>query len=484
MDWHAMTVNQHSALRTVVVIRPARGQESSPRSPLSAICKRVLAAADLAAARSLVEQAAPDVVIVSESVPAAEALGLVAALRGAWPELPVVVVSAQPDVDLAVRFVRAGACDVIEAPLVGDRLERVVAAAVNRGGREPDRFFSADCPPGVAIVGHSRGIVKTLQKLRLVAESNCNPVLILGETGSGKELAAQAVHALRCGQDERFVAINCAALTANLLESELFGHVKGAFTGADREKTGLFELAGAGTVLLDEISEMPLELQPKLLRILQDRTFRKVGGTKDLCCEATIIASSNRDLFKEAHEGRFRKDLYYRLAVFPITVPPLHSEHRRSDILLLVEYFIQSSNISARADIRGLSAAAEEELLRHTWPGNVRELKNVIDRALILETSNEITLSSLAIEREAQHAAPAGAPAGRKDFSLEAAEREFILRALKETGWQRTRAAALLGISRATLHAKLNRYDIKAPGGQTSGPSGSGGRSKLEKAIA
>lgn len=497
-----MTDSQRFVLRTVVVIGQTSADGPNVRSPLHAICRKVVTAEDVAAARPLVEQADADLVIVSESIPAPEALAFLESLRGSPSELPVVVVSARSDVDLAVRFIRAGAYDFIEAPLVGDRLERVVAAGKAAAGlsRKKDRFFSPDCPAGVGIVGHSDGIVETLQTLRLVAESNCDPVLILGETGTGKELVARAVHRLRSGANGKLVAINCAALTASLLESELFGHVKGAFTGADREKTGLFELAGDGTIFLDEISEMARALQPKLLRVLQEKTFRKVGGTKDICCKATIIASSNRDLFKEAEQGTFRKDLYYRLAVFPITVPPLRSERRCSDIPLLAEYFIETSSISTRSGVQGLSAAAGEALLRHTWPGNVRELKNVVDRALILERANEITLSSLMIERDGQQEAPAATPAARKDFSLEAAEREFIIRALKETGWQRTRAAALLGISRATLHAKLNRYDIKAPGGQSraanrepsdlrpSAQRGSSaaceGDSKLDKAIA
>jgi len=229
-------------------------------------------------------------------------------------------------------------------------------------------------------------MLTAIETLQLVSQSGCNPVLILGETGTGKELAARAVHAWRCdgenresGRDSRpFVAVNCAALTANLLESEMFGHVRGAFTGADRDKTGLFELAGDGTIFLDEISEMPLELQAKLLRVLQERTFRKVGGTKDIACNATVIASSNRDLLAEAHGGKFRKDLYYRLAVFPVTLPPLASDERRRDIAVLAEYFLRTSQIRNAAEITGFEASALETLESHDWPGNARELRNVV----------------------------------------------------------------------------------------------------------
>jgi transcriptional regulator with GAF, ATPase, and Fis domain len=303
------------------------------------------------------------------------------------------------------------------------------------------------------------------------------------------------------------VDVNCAALTASLLESELFGHARGSFTGADRDKTGLLELAGAGTVFLDEISEMPLELQAKLLRVLQERTFRKVGGTGDIRCEATIIASSNRPLLHDTRAGRFRMDLYYRLAVFPITLPPLRDPLRRDDIGLLAEYFIANSSITSSA-ATALSPEAMDRLMEHDWPGNVRELRNVIDRAMILERSAQIAPRNLHIEvvpasvtpepapakvAQAGASAPPAGPASAPDpawaaspapsapsaphefapppafkpdsFSLETAEREFILRALQETGWQRTRAAALLGITRATLHAKLKRYDIRPPDG-------------------
>ena len=340
------------------------------------------------------------------------------------------------------------------------------------------RYFGDARPASVPIVGRSKGMLEAVEMLRMVAESGCDPVLILGDTGTGKELAARAVHAWQDGWADRdaqgnagerkFVAVNCAALTANLLESEMFGHVKGAFTGADREKTGLFELAGSGTILLDEISEMPLELQAKLLRVLQERTFRKVGGTKDIKCRATIVASSNRDLLQEAHDGKFRKDLYYRLAVFPVTLPSLNCPTRSDDIVLLAEYFLQTSTMRLADKITGFNAEAVEMLKSHDWPGNVRELRNVVARAIMLTRSGMISASNLRLETigKPQPTKPQDdgdtsyVEVDRDDFSLQTAEREFILRALKQTGGQRTRAAALLGITRATLHAKLKRYQI------------------------
>ena len=425
-----------------------------------------------------------ELAIVQEAVPPAEARALVREFSEAVPDCRVVVVAQRGSVQHAVELVKAGAHDYVQGPLDVRSLRRLVAQQCEGIGQATDatsRFFCEQCPSDVAIVGRSASILRLLETVRLVAESRCNPILLLGETGTGKELAAQAVHAWRCGDTAPFIAVNCAALTANLLESELFGHVRGAFTGADRDKTGLFELAGTGTIFLDEITEMPLELQAKLLRVLQERTFRKVGGTKGLECRATIVATSNRDILAEVAAGRFRKDLYYRLAVFPIRLDPLRAEHRRNDIPLLAEFFIETSTVRAEGKAVGLAAAAREKLLAHDWPGNVRELRNVIDRALILEPADRITPQSLLLDTvdgalpattSVEPPRPSSKAFCAKDFSLETAEREFILRALKETGWQRTRAAALLGITRATLHAKLKRYDIKPPdsAGESSAP--------------
>ncbi len=337
-------------------------------------------------------------------------------------------------------------------------------ATAKTPGRDDD---VADAPPGVPVVARSEAMAETFRTLRRVAESGCNPVLITGETGTGKEVAARAVHVWRCGTNAPFVAVNCATLTANLLESELFGHVRGAFTGADRDKTGLLELAGEGTLLLDEISEMPVELQAKLLRAIQERTFRKVGGQEEIPFQATLVASSNRDLRAEVREGKFRKDLYYRLAVFPVMLLPLRDPRRRRDVLALAEHFLATSAVRGPGSPETLTPDAERKLLAHDWPGNARELGNVIDRALILATGDRIDAGAIRFD-DAPDPVPAagrqeGKPADPESFSLETAERQFILRALRETGWQRTRAASLLGITRATLHSKLKRYDIQPP---------------------
>jgi len=350
-------------------------------------------------------------------------------------------------------------------PLAGSHSEQSTKHSFDyaQDGELVEPFFAEELAGSVSMVGCSKAILNTLKMIKLVAASRCNPILIVGETGTGKELAAKAIHTLR-HPNERFVAVNCAALTANLLESELFGHVKGSFTGADREKTGLMELAQSGTLLLDEISEMPIDLQAKLLRVLQEKTFRKVGGIKNITCSATIIASSNRNLKNEVQANRFRRDLYYRLNISPITLAPLRSQERRQDIRLLAKYFLKTSTICPEKcdKIVSLTELAIEALERHDWPGNVRELSNVIERAILLETTDKIGLNAIYIDPTEWSEVSQGLTPGLiKDFSLAKAERELIAMALQKTGWQKTRAAALLGITRATLYAKVKQYNIE-----------------------
>jgi DNA-binding NtrC family response regulator len=396
--------------------------------------------------------------------------------------VPIVVVGRTgDDAESSEEFLRAGASGYLRGSNDYCQMERIVGALENESAvvgvdqppeedspapdfaEQAHRFFAEELASSVSMVGKSSAMLSSLKMIKLVAGSRCNPILIVGETGTGKELVARAIHRVR-HPDEQFVAVNCAALTATLLESELFGHVKGAFTGADRDKTGLLELAGSGTLLLDEISEMPVDLQAKLLRVLQERSFRKVGGIKNVRCQATIMASSNRNLKDEVEANRFRRDLYYRLNISPIVLAPLSSPDRRDDIKLLAEYFLRTSSIcpEKRDKVTSLTKLAVENLEKHDWPGNVRELRNVIERAMLLETTDKIGLSGIVFDpADCSQAAQSPTTGLIKGFSLANAERELIARALKETGWQKTRAAALLGITRATLYAKVKQYNIE-----------------------
>ncbi len=336
---------------------------------LAAAAENLLLANTSAAAIRIALQQNPSLAIITESLGRQVVVDLLNQLRASSRPIPAVVVCDEPLTEWTVRYVKAGAMDCLTGPsdeCYVEGLNRCLEAILSGPGR--GRFFCDDCPPSVPFVGKSPAAEELLQKVRMVAFSRCNPVLILGATGVGKELVAKALHCWRSGEQAPMVAVNCAALTATLMESELFGHVKGAFTGADRDKPGLFEVAENGSIFLDEISEMPPELQGKLLRVLQERTFRRVGGTSDITCNATVIAASNRELFHEAKQGRFRQDLYYRLAVFPIHVEPLSRDRRRDDITLLAEYFVENSSLRPGGEIQGVSPEALERLLAHNWP--------------------------------------------------------------------------------------------------------------------
>lgn len=455
-----------SILRRIAVI----SRNSHLHDLAQQVAQEVFVADDLAEARDMIETVTPDMTVFDGMVSPSDIRTFREQLHPQVSHaLVTVVVAPEPTAFSERDYERAGVSHLLTGHAEFHRLHELATQIRerlqqdNRDTKAPADYFLDEHATLVRMVGRSKAVGYTLKMIKLVAQSQCNPVLVLGETGTGKEVAAQAIHDLR-HRNKPFVAVNCAALTANLLESELFGHVKGSFTGADRDKTGLLQLAESGTLFLDEITEMPLELQAKLLRVLQERTFRKVGGIKDLTCKATIIASSNRNLKKEVTEKRFRQDLYYRLNICPIVMAPLRSPDRRDDIRLLAAYFLENSDICGDkpSKVKSITRLAMEALHRHDWPGNVRELRNVIERAILFETTEKIGLSSIMIEPGESEHHTVGLFSDRiRDFSLEKAERELIARALHETGWQKTQAASLLGITRATLYAKVKHYNIQ-----------------------
>jgi len=447
------------------------GRQPTTQQIARLFAKTLYAADEVDDLWELLESVEPNLLVFDAGIARADILQTLQTLHQKGLCQPVLIFGPLNDPDLESFLSEYKWAQCVENAENTDQVGRAVSRLLQTE-EEPfadSRFFMEDCPSSVSIVGKSKAMMQTLRMVRLVAQSNCNPVLIVGETGTGKELAARAVHILRNGARQKFVAINCAALTANLLESELFGHTKGSFTSADREKTGLLELADGGTVFLDEISEMPLDLQAKLLRVLQERRFRKVGGLEEIECKATLIASSNRNLLQEVENGRFRRDLYYRLCVCPIPLAPLRAESRKEDILLLAEYFIQTSTIcpEKKGKIKGLTSMAAEMLTHYHWPGNVRELKNVIERAILLEAGDRIGTTNLllnpALAFEMDQSEDNANSLRIKDFSLEKAEKELVKKALDEAGWQKSRAASLLGITRATLYAKVKQYNLQEP---------------------
>jgi len=455
-------------LRRIVVA----SRESHVQQLARQIGQEVFVADDPAEALNIIQTIHPDLILFDACFGPTQVREVFDTTDKSTINTPLIVIGRNAcDTKLFTEFLQMGVYDCIHTKTEYGRLVKIAHKIKNQYNNRTSEtniseFFVEDYAASIPLVGRSQAIINKLKMIKLVAASQCNPVLIIGETGTGKELAAKAVHNLR-HSNKAFVAVNCAALTANLLESELFGHVKGAFTGADREKKGLLELAENGSVFLDEISEMPIDLQAKLLRIIQEKAFRKVGGIKNITCTATIIASSNRNLYREVRANRFRRDLYYRLNICPITISPLRAPQRRSDIRLLAEYFLKTSTIcpQKKNKITSMTNLAIEALERHNWYGNVRELRNVIERAILLETTNKIGLSSIVLDNPESNElsdSPMTDNANNiKDFSLEKAERELIARALQETGWQKTRAASLLGITRATLYAKVKQYNIE-----------------------
>lgn len=318
-----------------------------------------------------------------------------------------------------------------------------------------------------AIIGKSPSICEVFSLIEKVQDTD-STVLIQGESGTGKELIAQALHYGGERRDNPFVPVNCGAIPAELLESELFGHEKGAFTHAIRTRIGRFEMADKGTVFLDEIAEMSPVLQVKLLRVLQERKFERVGGAKTITSDFRVIAATNRDLAEEVRNGNFREDLYYRLTVIPIESPPLRE--RKSDIPLLVEKFLERFCVSKKRVIRGVDDDAMECLKRYPWPGNVRELENMIERMVILAAGEVITMDDLPpqlLNPTASMASPAVAEIPETDFCLSEVvaeyERKLIVRALQQTGWVKNRAAKLLKVNRTTLLEKMKRHGVVKP---------------------
>lgn len=439
----------------------AIGKDSRLQKLSRHLAEAVYMADDLVEAMELIQTVTPDLIIF-DHIFGPNCVTLFLNQNPSLIDTPVIIVNVDPVLDAAYREAGASAC-------LDDCGDVEAFQAIARPLMAPERqntscnFFLNDLACLAGMVGHSPAMAHTLRMVEVVGSSQCNPVLLVGETGTGKEVIAKAIHIYR-HPDRPFIAVNCAALTANLLESELFGHAKGSFTSADREKTGLLELAEDGTLFLDEISEMPLDMQAKLLRVIQEKTFRKVGGTKEIRCRATIVASTNRNLNQEVQANRFRRDLFYRLNVFPITLATLNADHRNQDIALLSEFFLTTSTIfpDKTGTIKGFTRMALDALQAHHWPGNVRELKNVVERAILLEPTDKIGLGSIVINTE--QALPifeAEREDKAKDFSLEKAERELIAKALQETNWQKTKAAELLGISRATLYSKVKQHSIE-----------------------
>ncbi len=402
----------------------------------------------------------PQVVITDIQMPGVSGYEVLQQIKAARPETVVIVITAYSSVEKAVEAMKQGAYDYLAKPFSRDELVMVVEKAFNLLGlQEENQRLRDQLEHHVDfshMVGSSDAMQKVFDVVRRVAPTEAG-VLITGESGTGKELIAKAIHQGGGRSKEPFVAINCAAIPANLLESELFGHVRGAFTDAVRDRVGKFEQADGGTLFLDEVGEMPLELQPKLLRVLQEMEVEPIGG-KVRSVDVRIIAATNQDVELAIEEGRFREDLYYRLAIIPIELPPLRE--RLDDIPLLIEYFLKRFGAGAPISV---SPAAFECLKAYAWPGNVRELQNAIERLVVLSRGDVVEPEHLPAKFRAATIAKRSRvvelpPEG---YSLEALEREVVVQALERNDWNQTRAADFLQIPRHTLIYRMEKYDIK-----------------------
>ncbi len=431
---------------------------------------RTLSAENGEQALELAARARPDLILLDALMQGLDGFATCARLKEseATRSIPVIFLTALADTDVKLRAFRAGAVDYVTKPF---QTEELLARAgthislrreIEAHGRSKAtiRLLVEDMQPNRdALVGESRALVELRAKIGQVAPTD-STVLIQGETGTGKELVASAIHAGSARRERPFVRINCAALPRELVESELFGHEKGAFTGALRERRGRFELADGGTLLLDEVGELPLEAQAKLLRVLQEREFERVGGSRVLRTDVRVIAATNRDLQAQVGAGAFRSDLFYRLNVFPISVPPLRE--RREDIPVLLRHFAAQAARKLGRELTGVAPAFVERACMYAWPGNIRELENLVERAAIVSSGPVLDGSGLFAE-QAPAAAPAVAPEAPSG-TLEDIERAHILRVLESTRWViegERGAARVLGLNASTLRGRLRKLGIR-----------------------
>jgi len=456
-------VPSSDARPAVLVVDDEPGVRAAVRAILGQVCE-VVEAGDGPAAIDAVRTRDLDVCLLDVRLPGMEGIEVLERLKRLEPGLEVVLVTAVRTVRTAVAAMKLGAYDYLTKPFPAEELRGIVQRALERRAlRREVRYLRAELARHEELgqlVGRSPAMQRIHELIRQVADTGAS-VLITGESGTGKELIARAIHREGVRRDRPFVAINCAALPAELLESELFGHERGAFTGAHVRKLGKFEAAHTGTLFLDEVGALRVDLQPKLLRALQEREIDRVGGTRPIKVDARIVAATNVDLRQAVASGRFREDLFYRLHVVPIAVPPLRE--RREDIPTLARHFLARYAGQFGKGMRDLSPGALEALVRYEWPGNVRELENVIARSVALAEGPVVQLDQIPLDV----ALAPGSPARDEQFNLREARQEFerllILRALDRADGNQTVAARLLGMHRNTLCVKLAQLGLRTP---------------------
>jgi DNA-binding NtrC family response regulator len=424
----------------------------------------------------LAKEKVPDLVLLDLMLPDMSGIQVLGGLKTALPHLCVVMITSYRETDTAVQAMKLDAFDYVNKPINLDRLLKVVARALESSKEARQRYrhqHQSDLFGGIddVVPSQAPAMLKIYEIVRKIAGGESTTVLIEGESGAGKDVVANLIHRTSLRKSSPLLEINCAALPEQLLESELFGHVKGAFTGATDQKTGLLELADSGTLFLDEIGEMTLPVQVKLLRVLEKMTFRRVGGVEDISVDARIVAATNRNLESQVRDGSFREDLYFRLNVVNILVPPLRE--RVEDILPLVDYFLGQFNLRFNKSFSGVSEEAKVALLGYRWPGNIRELKNMLERSVLLGSGDLLELPDLQLQRQPEDAGQLagrlqdvlGNPLPAGGIDLEALVNEFeeslVRKAFEATGGNQTEAAGLLGLNRDKFRYRLKQYRIK-----------------------
>ena len=445
--------------------------ELNMRLVLCALLKKegyeVFAAADGQDALKILKQEDVDVVVTDLKMPKLDGMGLLERMVDQYSATPVIIITAHGTVATAVDALKKGAFDYITKPFEQDDLKNVISKAINtRNLNKEEVFITSDDLDRFGIVGSSESMVDVFETIERVAPTTTT-ILITGETGTGKELIANAIHANSPRKNNPLIKINCAAIAENLMESELFGYEKGAFTGAVVTKPGRFELAHKGTLFLDEVGELPREMQVKLLRVLQEQAFERVGGLRTIKVDVRLITATNRNLIVDVKEGRFREDLFYRLNVLPIHLPALRE--RRDDIPALTTFFIDKFNRKLGRSVTGIDERAADLLMRHDWPGNIREMENLLERVVLMAKGSVITLEDIPLELKATVEAAALLPQDVHDGQFKEiiksrtgeVEKQMIIRCLEECGGVVTQAAQKLGLSRKGLQLKMIKYNLR-----------------------